>query len=86
MGISKALFYGLAAIVGFVAVCLGKYNFVLRRWASVSALDKNDFQAANFNLHQESEIPTTYYEPGKLGEVLKEVRDFAITTAVCRPD
>ena len=71
--ISKLFLYGFAAIVVFVAIGLGKYNFVLRRWQNVNSLQKNDFAKANFDVHQESEIPVTYYEPGKLGEVLPKV-------------
>jgi hypothetical protein len=73
MGFSKLLIYSFAAIVAFLAACWGEYLFVLRRWQSVSVLEKNDFQSANFKVHPESELPVTYYEPGKLGEVLKEV-------------
>lgn len=77
MGFTKLLGYTAAALVAVLAICLGKYLLVLRRWQSVSALDESDFKAANFRVYLENEIPTTYYEPGKLGEVLKEVSELA---------
>lgn len=73
MGFLKVLSYGLACLVALLAIGLGKYNFVLKRWQSVKKLHRSAFNAADFTVHQESEIPVTYYEPGKLGEVLKEV-------------
>lgn len=73
MGVLSFLFYVVAALVAFVAIGLGKYAFVLKRWQNVASLQKSDFRASPFTVHQESEIPITYYEPGKLGEVLQKV-------------
>jgi hypothetical protein len=71
--VTKFLFYAVASLVALLAIGLGKYAFVLKRWQNVDHLTKGDFKNANFNIHQESDISTTYYEPGKLGEVLQKV-------------
>ena len=72
MGFGKPLGFLAALVVAFVAACLGKYNFVLKRWQTISKLDKNAFDAvSDLNVH--TDIQITYYEPGKMGDILKEV-------------
>mmetsp|Transcript_92934 Transcript_92934/g.200971 ORF Transcript_92934/g.200971 Transcript_92934/m.200971 type:complete len:385 (+) Transcript_92934:44-1198(+) len=71
MGFGKPLGFLAALVVAFVAACLGKYNFVLKRWQTISKLDKNAFDAvSDLNVH--TDIQITYYEPGKMGDILKE--------------
>ena len=70
-------------LVGAVLVgVLFQYLVVLKRWAFVESLSKEAFGKANWTVHPNSEIVPTYYKPGQLGDVLKEVRMVLFLPAV----
>lgn len=63
----------LFLIFGIVAVSVWQSSNLkyLNWWVRNDHLNRADFAAGNFTVH--GEVPTTYYEPGKLSDVLKEV-------------
>ena len=65
----QALHYTLLALLLFF-VYTGIHIFVYH-WSRVVKLSAKDFKRADFKVI--SEIPTSYYESGNLGGVLREV-------------
>jgi hypothetical protein len=58
------------AIAGLVVWQFPQFKY-LNFWVRTNKLNIEDFAAADFKVNLE--VPTTYYEPGKIGDVLKEV-------------
>lgn len=63
----------LFVILGLVSLSVWQSSNLkyLNWWVRNDHLNRADFGAGNFTVH--GEVPTTYYEPGKLSDVLKEV-------------
>ena len=64
----------LAIFIALLASIVGQYILVYGRWQYIDKLDRNDFAAAdNIKIYSTGDIPTTFYTPGKLNEVMPKV-------------